>query len=270
MVAAQRRPRHHWKVPDPPAPSSGVEDPTGGLETGDHVGMRLPARSAADVHLAESFEGPGCPLCAEVARADDQWLESILSESVNDVPFRQALDAARGLCRRHAREVLEADRRRSGSLGAAILLRATLVARLRELEATHAARGWTRARRATEAARTPACPGCAREATTDAWLASAVVRLAADAAWSDAIGAAPVCLPHLVALMRERGASPGWEAAEARQLERLRDLRDLLEGFAHASSHDRRHLQTDAQRAAVDAAADLLAADTGRGRQAGA
>lgn len=226
--------------------------------------MRLPARSAADVHLAESFEGPGCPLCTEVTRADDQWLESILSESVNDVPFRRALDAARGFCRRHAREVLDADRRRSGSLGAAILLRATLVARLREIEAVHAARGWTRSRRAEEAGRLPDCPGCARETATDTWLASAVVRLAADPAWSHAIGAAPICLAHLVTLMQERGTSPGWDAAETRQLERLRDLRDLLEGFAHASSHDRRHLQTDAQRAAVDAAADLLGGGAGR------
>ena len=226
--------------------------------------MRLPATTVSDVHLADAFAGPGCPLCAEVARADTQWLESILSESVNDIPFRQAFDAARGFCRRHARETLDADRRRSGSLGAAILLRASLAARLRDLEAAHAAGGRTRARRVEAAARPPACPGCAREAATDAWLASAVVRLAADPAWAEAAGRAPFCLDHLVALVGERGGSPGWVAAEARQLERLRGLRDLLDGYAHTSSYDRRHLQSDEQRAAVDATADLLAADTGR------
>jgi hypothetical protein len=226
--------------------------------------MRLPARSSADVHLADAFDQPGCPMCTEVARADALWLESILAESVNDIPFRQALDHARGFCQRHAREILDADRRRAGSLGAAILLRASLVARLGELEAAHAARGWTRSRRSEEAARPPSCPGCAREAATNAWLAGAVVRLAADPDWSAAVGAAPFCLEHLVLLFRERAGSAGWSAAEARQLERLRDLRDLLDAFAHASSHDRRHLQTDEQRAAVDAAADLLAGDTGR------
>lgn len=225
--------------------------------------MRLPATTIADVHLADAFAGPGCPLCVEVARADAQWLESILSESVNDVPFRQAFDASRGFCRRHAREVLDADRRRSGSLGAAILLRATLVARLREVEAVHASGGRTRARRAEAAARPPACPGCAREASTEVWLASAVVRLAADPAWSEAIASSPICLAHLVALLGERATTPGWLAAEARQLERLRGLRDLLEGYAHTSSHDRGHLQTDEQRVAVDQAADLLAGDTG-------
>jgi hypothetical protein len=221
--------------------------------------VRLPARSAADVHLADAFAAAGCPVCVEVRRSNANWLESILAESVNDVPFRQALDRARGLCARHAREVLEADRRRAGSLGAAILLRATLVVRLRELEAVHHARGWTRSRRADEAARPPACPGCAREGTTLGWVAGAIVRLAADDAWSAAIGAAPICLDHLVLLLSQRVTSRGWEAAEARQLERLRDLRDQLDGFAHTSSHDRRHLRTRAQQAAVDAAADLLA-----------
>ena len=226
--------------------------------------MRLPARSAADVHLADAFETPGCPVCTELARTDAQWLESILAESVNDIPFRRALDSARGLCRRHAREVLDADRRRAGSLGAAILLRATLVARLGELDSVHSAQGRTRSRRAEQAGRPPACPGCAREAATLSWITGAIVGLAADSAWSAAVGTAPFCLDHLVLLLRERATSPGWADAESRQLERLRDLRDLLDGFAHTSSHDRRHLQTKAQRAAVDEAADLLAGDTAR------
>ena len=226
--------------------------------------MRLPVHSAADVHLADALGRAACPVCGEVARADGQWLGSILAESVNDIGFRGSFHTARGFCRRHAREVLDADRRRAGSLGAAILLRASLVARLGELEAAHEARGWTRSRRAEEAARPPACPGCAREGATTTWVVGALVRLAADEAWSAAVGAAPFCLDHLGLLLRERVASLGWAAAEARQMERLRDLRDLLEGFAHTSSHDRRHLQTEAQRAAVDAAADLLAGDTGR------
>ena len=254
---------HHQKVLDRPSTPM-PRGPARIAQTGDDVGMRLPARSAPDVHLADAFEAAGCPVCTEIARTDAQWLESILAESVNDIPFRQSLDSTRGLCQRHAREVLEADRRRAGSLGAAILLRATLVARLREIEVVHSSRGWTRTRRGEEAARPAACLGCAREATTRSWVAGAIVRLAEDEAWSAAVGAAPFCLEHLVLLLRERTASPGWAAAQSRQLERLRDLRDLLEDFAHTSSHDRRHLQTDDQRAAVDLAADLLAGDTAR------
>ena len=58
--------------------------------------------------------------------------------------------------------------------------------------------------------------------------------------------------------MDRRTVPAWWPAIEARQLGRLRDLRDRLERFAHASAHDRRHLQTDDQRASVDEAADLL------------
>lgn len=243
--------------------------PTPTSETGDDDAMPLPATSAADLRLADAFAAPGCPVCTEVRRSNAQWLESILAESVNDVGFREAFDRSRGLCARHVRDVLDADQRRAGRLGAAILLRATLVARLREIEGVHAAGGWTRSRRAAEAARQPACLGCAREASTLEWITGAIVRLTAHEAWAAAAGTAPFCLDHLVLLLRERGGSAGWAAAEAGQLERLRGLRDLLEGFAHASSHDRWHLQTDEQRAAVDAAAELLAGDVGRSERRG-
>ncbi len=224
---------------------------------------RLPVRTGADVHLADAFALPGCPLCRERARTETAYLESILSESVNDIPFRRALDAGRGFCPGHCRAVLEADRRRSGTLGAAILLRAALVARLRDLEATHASGGWTRTRRSGEAARAPACPACRRMAESDAGLVEGLVRLAADAAWAESVATAPFCLGHLVALMDRRTVPAWWPAIEGRQLERLRDLRDRLDRFAHASAHDRRHLQTDDQVASVDEAADLLGGSTG-------
>jgi hypothetical protein len=219
---------------------------------------RLPARTGADVHLADAFGKPGCPLCRERARHEAAHLEAILAESVNDVPFRATLDAGRGFCASHSRAVLDADRRRSGSLGAAILLRATLVTRLRELEAVHAAGGRTRGRRAAEATRPPACPVCHRLAVSDGWMSEGLVRLAEDPAWAEATAAAPFCLEHLLRLVELRSPPPWWPPIEARQLDRLRALRDRLEGFAHTSAHDRRHLQTDDQRAAVGEAADLL------------
>ncbi|HYO44582.1 MAG TPA: DUF6062 family protein [Candidatus Limnocylindrales bacterium] len=219
---------------------------------------RLPVRTGADVHLADAFGEPGCPLCRERARTEAAYLESILAESVNDIPFRQALDADRGFCRDHARMVLAADRARAGSLGAAILLRATLVARLRDLEAVHEAGGWSRARRAGEASRPPSCPACRRVIESDAGVVDGLVRLAEDAAWAEAVERAPFCLDHLVALMDRRSVPAWWPPVEERQLARLRELRDRLERFAHASAHDRRHLQTPDQVASVDDAADLL------------
>ncbi len=229
---------------------------------------RLPARTGADVHLADAFDHPGCPLCRERARAESAFLEAILAESVNDVPFREALDAARGFCAAHSRAILDADRRRAGSLGAAILLRATLVARLRELEALHAAGGWARNRRAGEASRPPACPVCRRVADADETVVDGLVRLSEQPAWADAVAEAPFCLEHLVDLTDRRSPPAWWRPIEARQLARLRDLADRLDRFAHASAHDRRHLQTPDQVASVDEAADVLAGAAGGPREA--
>lgn len=218
----------------------------------------LPVRSGADIHLADAFALDGCPLCRERRRTEAAYLESILSESVNDIPFRQALDGARGFCARHSRAVLDADRARSGSLGASILLRATLVARLPEIEAAAGARGWSRSRRVADARRPPACPACERVASADARSVATVVRLSVDDAWAEAAATAPFCLAHLLALMDVRPVPPSWSAVEARQVSRLQALRDRLDAYAHASAHDRRHLQTDDNRAAVDEAAELL------------
>ena len=227
---------------------------------------RLPARSGADIHLADAFEAGGCPICRELDRAEGVYLESLLAESVNDVGFRQALDAGRGFCAAHSRAVLEADRRRSGSLGAAILLRASLVTRIRDLEAAHGGRARGRARRLADAARAPACPACARLARNEAGLLDGLAAQVVDPAWATAVGAAPFCLGHLLGLLARRPATGAWGEIEDRQLDRLRWVRDLLERFAHASSQDRAHLQTDEQRASVDAAADLLGGERGRRR----
>ena len=75
---------------------------------------------------------------------------------------------------------------------------------------------------------------------------------------AEAVAAAPFCLEHLVALVDRRSVPDWWPPIEERQLERLRELRDRLDRFAHASAHDRRHLQTPDQVASVDEAADLL------------
>jgi hypothetical protein len=219
---------------------------------------QLPVRSGADINLADAFGLPGCPLCRERRRTEAAYLESILSESVNDIPVRQALDEARGFCARHARARLDADRARSGGLGASILLRATLVARLPGIEAAAGARGWSRSRRVADARRPPACPACERVATADARSVETAVRLTADDAWAAAAATAPFCLAHLLALMDVRPVPPSWARVEAGQMTRLHALRDRLEAFAHASAHDRRQLQTDDNRAAVDEAADLL------------
>jgi Family of unknown function (DUF6062) len=222
----------------------------------------LPVRSLADIHLAEAFEGPGCPLCSERSRAERSSIESILAQGANDVAFRRDLDAARGFCRPHARAVLEADRRRSGgTLAAAILLRAVVAVRARELAAVAQAKGRARSKRAAEAGREPRCPVCSVVEGADGENLASVGRLSADPSWAEATAAAAFCLEHLIGLFGRLPAGATTVEIEARQLERLRLLDGELASFAHASSHDRRHLITPAQSESADAAARFLAGD---------
>jgi uncharacterized protein DUF6062 len=221
---------------------------------------RLPAHDIGDVHLADLMESPGCPVCRAGSTAMTRFLDAILWESVNDVGFRAELDAARGFCERHTRDVLVADRQQSGgALGAAILYRAILAARLVELEAATSA-GRTRRRRIDRAAEPAACPVCRTGRQTQAGTIRRLQQLSSDETWSATMTAAEFCLRHFVELMRDAPNTPAWRQVEGCQLERLAALKGRLDAFIAHSGEDRRHLMTDDDRRAVDAARDLLGA----------
>ena len=92
---------------------------------------------------------------------------------------------ARGFCAPPRRAVLDADRARAGSLGASILLRATLVGAAARRGGGHRARAAGRVARAspTRGGR-PACPACERVADGRRRSVETVVRLAADRRWA--------------------------------------------------------------------------------------
>jgi hypothetical protein len=226
----------------------------------------LPVHSGADARLADAFAAPGCPLCRERVDRERSYMASILAEFVNDVPFRRRLDEARGFCEPHVHALVEADRRGSGGLlGPAILFNAQLRIRLREVTAAHAARGRSKSKRVADAQTPSRCPICAEVRRADQVTVAGLVHLTADPVWADAVAAADLCLEHLLALMAEGPTTPAWAAIEARQLARLRELDDRLESFVQRSSHDRRHLITDPERASLAAAASLLGSDRARG-----
>ena len=222
----------------------------------------LPVHSGADARLADAIQGPGCPLCRQRTAQERSYIASILSEFVNDVAFRGRLDKARGFCEPHVHALVEADRRGSGGLtGPAILFHAVLRVRLREVIEANAARGRSRSKRVTEARAAPACPICADVRRADLVTVAGLVDLTADPGWAEAAASAQFCLEHVLALMATDPGTAAWSAIEARQLARLRELHDRLESFVQRSSHDRRHLITDPERASLAAAASLLGGD---------
>ncbi len=228
----------------------------------------LPARDLATVRFAEMFGEPGCPLCRHRDDAVARYIEGFMYESVNDVAFRASLDAARGFCPPHTHAVLAGGRRVTGGmLGGAILFGAVMRVRLQELRAVQGARSLSRGRRAQDALRPPSCLVCAAGSSADEVAVSSVVRLSVDASWADAIGGADVCLGHLAALMAAPGRPSTWSDIEARQLVRIQALRELVETFAHNSSHDRQHLTLPDQVEAVGRAAAFLAGGAGDARE---
>ena len=229
---------------------------------------QLPARDLSAVKLADMFSEPGCPLCRHRDRAVTRYIEGFMYESVNDVAFRRSLDDARGFCRPHVHAVLAGGRHVSGGpLGSAILFGAIMRIRERELRAVHDAGSLSRGRRSQEALRAAGCLVCAEAATVDAAGVNSLLRLATEPEWAAAIGEAELCLDHLASLMAAPGRPAVWGDIEDRQLTRIRALRELVEVFAHNSSHDRQHLTSPEQVAAPGQAAGFLGGmpdDTGR------
>jgi hypothetical protein len=230
----------------------------------------LPKREMIDERLAEMVGPDRCPLCR--FRIDDErrFLDSILWESVNDRIFRARLEKGGGFCRAHAAQILEADRRSTGSsLGAAILLAAGLRARAREL--SDMTRGWRRhaARSIADARRKPDCPVCAQVAATEAHAAARLATLAAEPAWAEALGTAGFCLVDLLTVWAAAAASDegqqAWAPVGAAQLARLQEVLARLDGFIDNSSHDRMHLLSeDESRSLREATAILGGGEPGR------
>ena len=226
----------------------------------------LPIREIGDARLADLFAEPGCPVCRHTNRAAARYIDGILAESVTDRAFRRELDEARGFCRVHTHDVVAADRRESGgTVAAAILLGAVAHVRAAEIDAVRTAAPRARGRRSVAARRPPECPVCRHAASAETTVIARLVDLSAEPRWAAALGDAQLCVDHLLAFGASPRAASVWPSIAERQVARLEALGERLRSFAHHSSHDRRHLVTDAERASADEAATFLGGTPDRG-----
>ncbi len=242
-VNLARHPYREWPADDP-SPAS-----------------RLPIVGLGDISLADLLGHAGCPLCRLRRDSSDRYLRALLWESVNDIGFRERLTAGRGFCRQHAHAALAADRAQSGSsLGAAILLMSVTRTRLAELERLPVSRT-RRAREAvSSASRPPDCPVCGHVAEAERMTVERLLARLTDPAWRAAFATAELCLDDLLRMWStatDRRVEQ-WPEVAAAQLARIERVVTRLDSFAYHSSHDRRHLQTDSERAAADEAAAFL------------
>jgi hypothetical protein len=227
----------------------------------------LPIRDIGDAKLADQLQQGGCPLCRVREDAAQRFLDAVLWESVNDVGFRARFARGRGFCRRHSTEVLAKSRAEGQLTGGAILLGAALRVHLSEVEALLARR---RGRSEVARARKPAdCPVCEQMSIAERAASETLIGKLEDPAWTSAVASTELCLEDLLVIWQvalQRG-STAWPAVATIQVTRIRDLADRLDGLAHHSSFDRRHLQTDAEGLAPEEAARFLGgSDGGTGR----
>jgi hypothetical protein len=88
-------------------------------------------KSVTYQQLQSTMAKEGCPICNLGARAGNQYLDSLLWESVNDPEIRDELTDALGLCGRHTRELFTFPGER---LGTAIIQRAVLKEAMERLQ----------------------------------------------------------------------------------------------------------------------------------------
>lgn len=216
-----------------------------------------------DDGLVEAITGPGCPMCAHVARIAPQYLDSLLYQHTTDRTYRDRFLAGGGFCGRHVRAAMMADAAGNGDgVGGGIFLRSQLGARRRAVEA---ASGFRAARRLRAATRTAwDCPVCENELTLASAAAKRLVDLSlSDRVWREWVTAAPWCLAHLgnvLAAAAEVGRGALADLRE-RQLAQMRDIEERLDALAHDSAHGRRDRVTPELRRSLQEAADVLAGD---------
>lgn len=220
------------------------------------------ARDLVDVRLLEAIRAGGCAACVVRARAERGILETIIGERVLDRGFRADLERKEGFCRRHVVELVSTDRRETGGiLGSSLLLGAILDRRTAGLSKVVGSGGRTVRSRVKVARGRPPCLACSQGATA---VETALIRLAErtdDDAWAALVADIPFCLDDFLAMWAIAGGASSFEPIARSHLARFAALRERLEGFAHHSSHDRRHLLTDDERSAADEAARALGGD---------
>lgn len=219
----------------------------------------LPQRDLVDVRLVAAIEEGGCAICVVRARAESAATVAVLDgERVMDVGFRGSLERTNSFCRRHAAELIVADRRASGILSSSILYGALLRRRIAALREALGSRGRGRRRRLTDAQVRPPCVICSEGASAAGVATERLIERSADAAWALVIGEIPFCLDDLVSLLAAAADKATFAPIAERQLARLEDLERRLDEYAHNSAPERRHLMTDEQRRAADEASRVL------------
>jgi hypothetical protein len=190
-----------------------------------------PPRDVLYFELLEAVQAGGCALCRLARKTSDSYIHALLYEGVIDVPIRDELREARGLCYRHAWRMVN---ERGSVLGTAIIYRDvvnTLAKTLQEWAV--APRRWRGNREALARRLAPSvgCPACRLEQDTENRSAATLLRhLAAKEIEVAYAAAGGLCLPHFQIVLSHASENAARTLAQWQEgaLGRLRDHLDEL------------------------------------------
>jgi hypothetical protein len=232
---------------------------------------RLPARDFEEIRLAEALERGLCPICDARQEATYAALRGIAREGATDRGLRTQMDKGLGFCRPHSvglskMELLQT----SSQLATAVLLDAVLRRRLVTVGKLAGADASGQLRGLADLS-DPRCPVCARADEASKASVEKLLGLAADPAWSSALGSAEICLEDIYAMWTaavaaSKETAARWTSILAAQRRRLDALQKTLADYAHNSTADRRHLITPEQKEAGAASIRLFGGTPDRDR----
>lgn len=208
---------------------------------------RRPEKHLPYYKFLKAASAPGCPVCAQVGLAMEEWFENLLYESANDLTLRPRFDANRGLCARHVRTLC--GRREGDGLGVAVIHRNVLAAAAGAL-------GRGEAPPLNEGR----CQACGHEADAEARYAGLIADFLGEEDLRAALEASGgLCLRHASEVMRRSRAVPPWFAAlhQGRAAALLGTLERYIASFA-LDADERRARQSIEEELAWRGIAELL------------
>jgi hypothetical protein len=201
--------------------------------------------------LLEELKSPGCPICSLVIKDGRSYLDSLLYESVLDVPVRLNLMESFGFCNRHAWEIPKLPAICSPAAGFAIfasdLLRKfnlLVSARTRETRRRTLWRFLFRqvSQKLFSQMKARTCPACDHVAQFEAFHLTDLLDSITESEFFEAFNASPgICLPHLFVVEEKHANHPNFPLLLQLQLGKSQSLGERLEEFTR--KQDRRFQQ---------------------------
>jgi Family of unknown function (DUF6062) len=201
--------------------------------------------------LLEEFKLPGCPICSLAIKDGQSYLDSLLYESVLDVPVRLKLMDSFGFCNRHAWQIPKLPAICSPAAGFAIfasdLLRKfnlLVGARTQEPRKKSIWRFLFRqgSQKLSLQMKARVCPACNHIAEFEAFHLKDLLDSITEKEFLEAFKASQgICLPHLFLVEAKYSNHPNFPLLLQLQLDKSRSLRERLEEFIR--KQDRRFQQ---------------------------